>query len=109
MEIKAFIETLVFTRLIEEIDDRSLLKKIQDEILKDPTKSDVIPGAGGVRKIRVGKNGSGKRGGYRVLYLDLVERRTIVLLTIYDKRVKDNITEEQKRTIRILAQKLKGE
>jgi hypothetical protein len=69
----------------------------------------LIPGAGGVRKIRVGKNGSGKSGGYRVIYLDLPEKKIIYLLTIYDKRVKENITEEQKKVIRILAQKLKGE
>lgn len=109
MLARMFIEVPIFTKLLEEIGGKSLLKRIQDEIIKDPSKGDVIPGTGGVRKIRISKDSSGKSGGYRVIYLDLPEKRTIYLLTIYDKRVKENITEEQKKVIRILAQKLKGE
>ncbi len=104
-----FIEVPIFTRLIEEIGAKPLLKRIQDEILKDPLAGDIIPGAGGVRKIRVGKDGSGKSGGYRVIYLDLPEKKIVYLLTLYDKRVKENISEEQKKIIRVLTQKLKGE
>lgn len=109
MKPRLFIEVPLFTKLIEDIGDRSILKKLQEEILKNPAKGDLIPGSGGVRKIRIGKEGSGKSGGYRVIYLDLPEKQTIYLITIYDKRVKENITEEQKKIIRILAQKLKGE
>lgn len=109
MPVRIFIEGPLLTKLIEETGDRSLLKKVQDEILKNPAKGDVIPGTGGTRKIRVGKEGFGKSGGYRVIYIDLPDKRTVYLITVYDKRVKENITEEQKKVIRILAQKLRGE
>jgi hypothetical protein len=109
MSIRTFIEVPLFTKLIEEIGDRVLLKRIQDEILKQPSKGDVIPGSGGVRKVRIGKEGSGKSGGYRVIYLDLPDKHLTYLITVYDKRVSDNITDEQKKLIKALAQRLKGD
>lgn len=51
MKSVTFVETPVFTRLIEEMGSRALLKKIQDEILQYPEMGDVIPGTGGIRKI----------------------------------------------------------
>jgi hypothetical protein len=109
MSIRVFVEVPLFTKLIEEFKDRTLLKRIQEEILKNPEKGDLISGSGGVRKIRISKSDSGKSGGYRVIYLDLSDRGITYLITIYDKRVLENITDEQKKIMRTLAQRLKGE
>ena len=109
MDSRLFVETTLFTRLIEEIGDNTLLARIQNEILSDPEKGDVIRGTGGVRKIRVKKPSSGKRGGYRVIYLDTPVKQKTFLLTIYDKRMKIDLSEKQKALIKSLALKLKGE
>lgn len=45
----------------------------------------VIPGSGGIRKIRWTRPGSGKRGGVRVLYYFLDEMQQVFLLTMFAK------------------------
>ena len=54
------------------------------------TAGDVVPGSGGVRKIRWRAKGSGKRGGVRVINFTGINSY-VHLMTIYGKNVKDNI------------------
>lgn len=59
-----------------------------------PTISDageVVPGSGGVRKLRWTRPGMGKRSGARVIYFNRLDQGVIVLLTIYIKAKFDNI------------------
>ena len=60
----------------------------------------MIPGSGGVRKLRWGVRGRGKRGGVRVIYY--VKRRdgVIWLLTIYSKSEIENIAAQTLRSIK---------
>jgi hypothetical protein len=57
----------IFMRQIDRKASLDLLFQIEDELLKNPTRGALIPGASGVRKARVGDadRGKGKRGGYR--------------------------------------------
>jgi hypothetical protein len=57
-------------------------------------------GSGGVRKLRWGAPGRGKRGGYRVIYLPQPARRVIWMLTMYPKNVADRIPASVLREIR---------
>ncbi len=41
---------------------------VVDLIAFNPTCGDLIPDTGGLRKVRIGLGGSGKRGGARVIY-----------------------------------------
>lgn len=84
-----------------------LLKAIQTEILKDPTKGDLVQGTGGIRKMRVAKSRSGKSGGYRVFYLDLPGKGQTYLMTILDKRDSENISEEEKALLKSFSKKIK--
>ena len=52
---------------------------------------DVVPGAGGIRKIRWKRKAQGKRGGVRIIYFTELNKGLIWLLTIYAKSNKDNI------------------
>jgi hypothetical protein len=63
-----FIETAVFTRRIAELLDEDDYFELQTTLLIDPEAGDLIPGTGGIRKIRIAANGHGKRGGARVIY-----------------------------------------
>lgn len=55
-----------------------------------PEAGDVVPGSGGVRKIRWSRDGQGKRGGVRVIYYNQLGENLIWLLTIYAKSRQDN-------------------
>lgn len=73
-----------------------------------PVAGDVIPGAGGVRKLRWAARGKGKRGGARIIYLYLVLEASIYLMRCYAKNVKTDLTEDEKKQLRQMAVHLKG-
>ena len=66
----------------------------------NPTAGVVVPGSGGVRKLRWGGHNSGKRGGVRVIYYNQSLDELIWLLTIYGKNVRENITPQQLRALK---------
>ena len=73
---------------------------LQNALIKDPEAGDLIPGSGGIRKLRWGVAGRGKRGGIRVIYYARVRRGQIWMLTLYAKNVVDNISASVLRQIK---------
>ena len=63
-----FIETPVFTKLIESLLSHDSYTELQHGLLLRPEVGPVIPGSGGHRKVRWGIGQQGKRGGLRVIY-----------------------------------------
>ena len=59
-----------------------------DMVAYEPTCGDLIPGSGGLRKVRIGRDGIGKRGGTRVIYYFYNEDFPILLLALYAKMKK---------------------
>ncbi len=95
-----FVETPLFTELVGEyLTDREYAA-LQLALSKNPGLGDVIPGSGGVRKVRWGTRGRGKRGGVRVVYFVRKEPGGIWMLTIYAKSVRDTIPVNLLRRIR---------
>mgnify|MGYP001559729583 FL=1 len=86
-----FIETSIFTKLIYTYltDDEYL--GLQIFLLKHPEEGNIVPGSGGVRKLRWGSSGKGKRGGVRVIYYFKKREGEIWMLTIYGKSEIENI------------------
>ncbi|RME73405.1 MAG: transcriptional regulator [Chloroflexi bacterium] len=86
-----FIETSIFTRLIYSYlsDDEYL--GLQMFLDRYPDKGKIIPGSGGVRKLRWSTSGRGKRGGIRVIYYWRASENEIWLLTIYGKNERETI------------------
>ena len=70
---------------------------VVDLIAYEPTCGDVIPGSGGMRKVRVGRDGMGKRGGTRVVYYFYNEDFPILLLALYAKNEKSDLTVAERR------------
>lgn len=106
---RIFVELTAFKNKVDSLGGPSLLKAIQDELLRDIDKGDLIKGAGGIRKLRVARTGGGKSGGYRVFYLDLPKIGTTYLMALLDKRESENITEHEKAILRAFAKAIKGE
>ena len=61
-------ETQLFSRQAEGVWSEEERFEFVDFIASNPQAGDVIPETGGVRKVRWGRQGSGKRGGVRVIY-----------------------------------------
>ena len=63
----SFVETKLFTRLVQEYLTDDEYRQLQALLMEQPDAGGVVPGTGGVRKLRWRAPGRGKRGGYRVV------------------------------------------
>ena len=75
---------------------------MQARLLANPGAGDLSPRSGGLRKIRVGVAGRGKRGGARVIYYWVTAKSQIYMLVAYAKNVQEDLTEDQLRVMRTL-------
>lgn len=95
-----FVETQLFSRLVYEYLSEEEYSSLQRHLATWPDSGDVVPGTGGVRKIRWATKGRGKRGGVRVVYVARIAREVIWLLTLYAKNETENIPASVLRRIR---------
>jgi mRNA-degrading endonuclease RelE of RelBE toxin-antitoxin system len=86
-----FIETPLFTKILPRYLDDDDYAKLQNALNAQPEAGDLVPGSGGVRKMRWGVQGRGKRGGLRVIYYFRTTRGLIWMLTLYAKNVRESI------------------
>ena len=86
-----FIEAPPFTRILHKYLDDDEYAALQWALALRPEAGAVIPGSGGIRKLRWGAEGRGKRGGLRVIYYWKRRDGQIWLLTIYAKNEAENI------------------
>ncbi|MDS1892251.1 type II toxin-antitoxin system RelE/ParE family toxin, partial [Escherichia coli] len=63
-------------------------------------------GTGSFRKIRWNRSGMGKRGGIRIIYYNVTRNGRIYLALIYPKNEQDDLTEEQRKALKLLSEKL---
>lgn len=96
----SFVETKLFTRLVQEYLSDDEYFKLQQQLLTDPEAGSVIPGSGGVRKFRWGVAGRGKRGGLRVIYFLRTRQGQIWMLTLYAKNEAESIPAHVLRQIK---------
>jgi len=96
----SFIETKLFSRLVADVLSDDEYSKLQQTLIKEPDAGDLIPGSGGVRKLRWRGSGRGKRGGVRVIYYARVRRGQFWMLTLYAKNVAENIPAHVLRQIK---------
>ena len=93
-------ETPSFVKLSSDYWDDAERLEFISWLATDPTAGSVIPGTGGVRKVRWSRSGAGKRGGVRVIDYNKKELGEIWLLLIYAKNVKENIPNHVLKSIR---------
>jgi hypothetical protein len=95
-----FVETRLFLRLLAQYltDDEYAL--LQQALARSPERGSLVPGSGGVRKLRWGRAGRGKRWGIRVIYYARTREGVIWMLTIYAKSEEQTIPAHVLRKIR---------
>jgi hypothetical protein len=93
-----FVELPAFTRHRNDYLNDEGFRALQNELMEQPEKGDVIEGTGGLRKLRRPdpKRGKGKRGGLRLIYFWWEAGRQFWLFTLYDKDEMDDLSAKEK-------------
>jgi len=105
-----FIELAPFTRQLDDCLTDEEYGEFQMFLAANPEAGDIIRGTGGCRKVRwagAGK-GKGKRGGVRVIYLLRTKAGQILLIAIYKKVSKENLTDKERTAIRKLVEEIEN-
>jgi mRNA-degrading endonuclease RelE of RelBE toxin-antitoxin system len=100
------IETEQFVEDAMTILDEPERMKLIAFLAANPEVGVLIPGSGGVRKMRWAMQGKGKRGGARVIYYYHSHRLPIFLLTLYAKTEKENLSQAERNTMKKLTKLL---
>jgi mRNA-degrading endonuclease RelE of RelBE toxin-antitoxin system len=94
------LETRAFTARIDDLLTEEEYRALQLDLVRQPTAGDVIPGTGGLRKIRWGLKGRGKRGGCRVIYFWHPASNRLLMLFAFSKSERVDIGANQKKLLR---------
>ena len=96
-------EFLAASRKLLDDHERGLLVSY---LAAHPTAGDLMPGTGGLRKLRWALQGRGKRGGARVIYFVQSERFPLFLLTAYAKNERADLSPADRAEFRQLVKQL---
>jgi hypothetical protein len=96
-------EFIAATRKLLPDDERALPV---DYLAANPTSGDLIPGAGGVRKLPWALEGRGKRGGARVIYFFHGMPTPLFALTAYAKNEQADLSAADRNEFRRLTKML---
>ena len=94
-----FIETYVFTSSLRRHLDDEQYRALQLALALRPEQGALIPGGGGLRKLRWGAEGRGKRGGVRTIYYWAVDDDLCYMLFMYAKNEQGDLTATQLRAL----------
>lgn len=97
-----FIETPIFTEDVERNLSLEEYRQLRVALLLRPTQGALMRRSGGLRKIRWGRPGMGKRGGLRVIYFWEVRSETFYMLMVYRKNDQEDLTPKQVATLQRL-------
>lgn len=102
---RKIIETENFSKVIDGLIRKHKLLPVdfaefKKNLAKNPEEGDIIPGAGGMRKTRLKSASKGKKGGFRVCYIDDPENEELFLVLIYPKNEQENITPAEKKALK---------
>jgi hypothetical protein len=93
------VELAGYRRRADELLTSDEQNAVVDLVAYEPTCGDVIPGTGGLRKVRVGRGEAGKRGGARVIYYFFNADFPVVLMALYAKNEKADLTARDKKAL----------
>jgi hypothetical protein len=96
------VETEVFLDRVKTILTEAGRDALVAHLGANPEAGQLVPGTGGVRKIRWAIPGQGKRGGARVIYYYYNPSVPLFLLDIYAKNERSSLSEADKNGLKRL-------
>jgi hypothetical protein len=96
------VETPIFSQQVIELLTDDEYRLLQAKLLETPELGQLIPGSGGLRKVRWGAKGQGKRGGVRTIYYVAVTEDRLYMVYMYSKSERSDLTHAQYRILRKL-------
>ena len=106
--MQSVIETAVFTRRADSLLSWDERAKLIGLLASKPEAGDLVPGLGGIRKLRFAAAGRGKSKAFRVIYYVVNEAQPIVALLIYGKGEQANPGPDQRQATLALVQRMKA-
>ena len=103
----AVLETSIFSRQADGLLARDQRAEMVATLAVNPLAGDVVPGLGGVRKLRWAPKGRGKSGAFRVIYYVLTEDMPVLALLIYGKNQQADLSSAQRAAVLTLTQAMK--
>jgi len=100
------VETPTYLKAAAAIFSETEMAEIVTMIAVNPDCGEVMQGTGGFRKVRVGRDGMGKRGGARVIYILRNELFPVFLITAYPKNAKDNLSKAERNALKARADEI---
>ena len=94
-----FIEFPYFTKWVQENLSDNEYREIQEALIQNPRKGDIIPHGYGLRKLRWGLKEKGKRGGIRVIYYLWLSHQEFLMIYVYPKNEQEDLTKDQLKTL----------
>ena len=95
-----------FRKAVKKLFSEAELAALIEFLGNHPDKGDVIPGTGGLRKLRWALAGRGKRGGSRVIYYYHRPEWQVLLLTAYAKNEKEDLSQREKKLLAALIKEI---
>ena len=89
------VESAIFARKANELLSEESREALATYLALFPNAGALIPGSGGLRKLRWGSRHGGKRGGLRVIYFNRLPRGQVLLVTIFSKRRLENFSNKE--------------
>jgi hypothetical protein len=86
-----FIESSIFERILPVYLDDDEYSEFQQFLMQNPEAGELVPGSGGVRKVRWARPGIGKRGGIRIIYFVRYQPNEFWMLTLYAKAKREDV------------------
>ena len=102
------VETRTFLKQAEKIWNDEERMALIDHVARNPKAGVVVPGTGGVRKMRWGRAEGGKRGGARLVYFYHHVNAPLYLLLAYAKGKAEDMTADEKRAAKAITSALKA-
>lgn len=93
------LETPIFTRRADALLSSADRANLINTLSADPKAGALVPGLGGIRKLRFAPEGRGKSGAFRVIYYLLDDETPILALLLYAKNEQANLTPEQRKRL----------
>jgi hypothetical protein len=90
-KVFTFIESSIFERALSVYLDDDEYSELQQYLIQNPEAGEIVPGSGGLRKVRWARRGTGKRGGLRIIYFVRYRPDEFWMLTLYAKAKHENI------------------